>query len=266
MSLRVYTGPRADRHRGRGGSVRRAIPWLFAVAAIGLQIAFPLVTGAHRRDVVVAGVVAFFLASVCHALIWRGWWFTCGYLVVTVGGGLLVEAVGVRTGSPFGHYRYSTALGRTVESVPWVIPLAWSMFAYPCLVAARRLSRSPLVTPFVGALALASWDLFLDPMMTAEGYWRYIDPTHALPHVGSVPGVDYLGWFLTSLVMMILLDRLPRRHAPDAQPAALFLWVYVSSIVANAFFLHRPWVAFYGAVAMGVVAVPYAWVLWTGRD
>jgi uncharacterized membrane protein len=266
MSLRVYSGPRTDRRRHQGGTVRRFVPWFLALLAIALQIAFPLTHGTHRRDVVVAGVVVFFLASVCHALVWRGFWFTTGFIIVTVGGGLLVEAVGVRSGTPFGDYTYSRALGRTIASVPWVIPLAWSMFAYPCLVAARRLSRSPLVTPFVGAIALASWDLFLDPMMTGEGYWHFLNPGRTLPHVAGVPAVDYLGWFLTALIMMILLDRLPRRVAPDAQPATLFLWVYVSSIVANAFFLHRPWVAFYGGVAMGVVAIPYAWVLWSARD
>jgi uncharacterized membrane protein len=140
------------------------------------------------------------------------------------------------------------------------------MFAYPCLIAARRLTTSALFTPFVGALALASWDLFLDPMMTGERYWVFIHPSATLPHVTAVPAVNYVGWFLTGLIMMALLDRLPHRHAPDALPATLFLWVYVSSVVANAFFLHRPWVAVYGGIAMGLVAIPYAWALWSGRD
>jgi putative membrane protein len=52
----------------------------------------------------------------------------------------------------------------------------------------------------------------------------------------------------------------------DGQPALLFFWTYVSSVLANILFFHRPWVALYGGVAMGVVAVPYAWALWVGRD
>jgi putative membrane protein len=65
--------------------------------------------------------------------------------------------------------------------------------------------------------------------------------------------------------MMLLLDRLPRRAARDGPPALLYLWTYVSSVVGNLFIFDRPWVALYGGIAMGVVAVPYLWVLWSGR-
>jgi hypothetical protein len=30
-------------------------------------------------------------------------------------------------------------------------------------------------------------------------------------------------------------------------------------------FFDRPWVAVYGGIAMGVIALPYLWVLWSGR-
>ena len=265
MSQRVYTGPRSDRRRGRSPLVL-GLPWVLAVVTIGLQIAYPLVHGAGRRDLTVAIVVTFFLASVSHAVVWRGVWWAVGFCLVTMGGGLLVEAVGLSTGVPFGDYHYSGAFTPTVLGVPWVIPLAWAMVAYPSLVLARRLTRSPLLVPVVGGLALAGWDLFLDPMMTAEGYWRFTDVTFALPHVGAVPGVNYLGWLVTAVAMMALLDRLGDRPVPDGQPGLLYLWTYTSSIVANLFFLHRPWVALYGGIAMGVAAVPYAWALWVGRD
>ncbi len=265
MSLRVYNGPRPDRHRGRS-QVMLAVPWVLALAAIGLEIAFPLVHGTNRRDLTVAVVMVFFLASVSHALVWRGLAWTLGFVLTTVGGGLAVEAVGLRTGLPFGDYVYSAAFTRTVLGVPWVVPLAWAMFAYPALVLARRIARSPIVIPVVGGLALSAWDLFLDPMMTAEGYWRFTDASYALPHVPSVPGVNFLGWFVTAVAMMAVLDRLPDHIVPEGQPALLFMWTYVSSVVANLFFLDRPWVALYGGVAMGAVAVPYAWSLWTGRD
>jgi putative membrane protein len=265
MSLRVYTGPRMDRRRGRSPVVL-ALPWVLALLTIVLQIAFPLVHGSARRDLTVLVVVTFFLASVSHAVVWRGAAWAVGFCLVAVGGGLAVEALGLRTGAPFGDYTYSSALGRTVLGVPVVVPLAWAMVAYPSLVLARRLTRSALLVPVLGGLALAGWDLFLDPMMTAEGYWRFHHVAYALPHVPAVPGVNYLGWLVTAVVMMALLDRLPDRPAPDGQPALLYLWTYVSSVVANLFFLNRPWAAVYGGVAMGVVALPYAWALWTGRD
>ncbi len=265
MSVRVYSGPHADRRRGPSSFVR-ILPWAFAGATIAAQIAYPLVEGLDRRNLTVLIVGLFFLASITHALVWRGPAWATGFVVVTVGGGLLVEAVGVSSGWPFGDYIYGD-LAAQVAGVPWVIPLAWSMMAYPALIAARALCTGIVSTPLVGALALASWDLFLDPMMTGEGYWRFTtEGATSLPHLDGVPLSNFAGWLLVSFVMMLVLDRLPRSFAPDAQPALLYLWTYVSSVVANLVFLDRPWVALYGGVAMGAVAVPYAWVLWVGRD
>lgn len=265
MSVRVYTGPHADRRRGPS-SLLRALPWVFAAVTVALQIAFPLVDLGRHGALVAAAVCTFFLASITHALVWRGAGWAAAYLAVTVLGGLAVEAVGLRTGWPFGEYVYGD-LSATVLGVPWVVPLAWAMMAYPSLVAARALCRGLLTTPLMGALALASWDLFLDPMMTGAGFWTFTDPVATtLPKVPDVPLSNFAGWYLVAFVMMLLLDRLPRVPAPDSQPALLFLWTYASSVLANLFFFDRPWVALYGGVAMGVVAIPYAWVLWVGRD
>jgi putative membrane protein len=45
----------------------------------------------------------------------------------------------------------------------------------------------------------------------------------------------------------------------------LYLWVYVSSVGAAALFFDRPGVAIVGGVAMGLVALPFAWRLWLER-
>ena len=64
-------------------------------------------------------------------------------LAVAGGGGLLVEAVGVHTGVPFGAYAYTGDLGAEVLGVPVVVPLAWTMMAWPALVVGRTLARAP---------------------------------------------------------------------------------------------------------------------------
>lgn len=265
MSVRNYTGSYADRRRGTS-AILRPIPWLLVACTIGLEIAYPLVHGENRRLVTVATVVTFFLASTSHALLWRGFGWTLAYLAVAGGGGLLVEIIGLRTGVPFGNYAYGGNLTNKIFGVPWVIPLAWAMFAYPCLVVARRVSRNPATVPVIAAVALASWDLFLDPMMVAEGYWTFTDIGRVLPHVTNIPALNFVGWFITSLILMAVLDRLPRRIVPDGPPGALFLWTYFSSVLGNAVFFNRGWVALYGGVAMGLVAFPYMWALWVGRD
>jgi putative membrane protein len=269
MSVRVYTGPHADRRRGGGGSWR-ALPWVLALLTIGAQIAWPLTSGQTRDVLTAATVVLFFLASASHAVIVRGWLWALGWFIASAGVGYGAELLGTRTGLPFGEYVYDDRLGPMVLGVPAVIPLAWAMMSYPALLAARRLVNGPLLTPVVGALALASWDLFLDPQMVGEGHWIWQDGGPELPGIAGIPAQNFVGWILVSLVLMLLIDRLPRRRTDggegDGVPALLYLWTYVSSILLNAVFEQRTGVAIWGAVAMGLVAIPYAWSLWTGRD
>ncbi len=270
MSVRVYSGPHADRRRGGSGSFLRALPWLLAALTVLAQIAWPLTSGTVRTDLTIATVVLFFLTSAVHAVLSRGVLWALGWFVASAGIGLLAEVVGTRTGLPFGDYTYADTLGPKIAGVPVVIPLAWAMMSYPCLLAARRLTTGPLLTPVVAAFALASWDLFLDPQMVAEGHWRWTIDGPVLKGIENVPVQNAVGWMLVAFVLMLVLDRLPRRRNDggdgDGVPALLFLWTYVSNVVLNAVFLHRPGVALWGGVAMGIVAIPYAYALWTGRD
>jgi putative membrane protein len=234
----------------------RAPEWL-AAAAVLLQVAYPLVDG-HPRDVLtVVTVVVFFAASTTHALVHRGARWTALFLVVTVGGGLLAEAIGSRTGVPFGDYGYAGSLGWRVLGVPVVIPLAWAMLGYPSLLVGQRLCRGPWAAA-VGGWALTSWDLFLDPQMVDAGHWHWTSVSHALPGAPDIPGSNYLGWLLVAVLMMAALQLLPRVTADDRQPAALYLWTYASSVLAAAAFFDRPTTALVGGIGMGLVAIPFA--------
>jgi putative membrane protein len=221
------------------------MPAGLATLTVLLQVAYPLVHGDARARLTVATVLAFFAASTAHALQQRGAAWTARFLLVTVGGGLLVEAVGVASGFPFGSYAYGDRLGPSVLGVPVVVPLAWAMFAYPAHVVGVRLGRPVLA----GAVALAAWDLFLDPQMVAERYWTWDSP-HGL---NGVPLTNHLAWLVVALAMMALL---PPREADDRTPTALFLWTWASSVLANLAFFGRPGVALAGGLAMALVGVP----------
>ena len=236
-------------------------PYL-AVATVLLQIGYPLTRGDVRTGLTVVTVVVFFLASTSHALVHRGARWTGAYVLVTGGLGLVAEAVGTATGVPFGDYDYTGTLGAELLGVPVVIPLAWAMFAYPCLVVGQALARTPLGAAAVGGFALASWDVFLDPQMVEAGHWRFTDVTATLPGAPGIPVSNYLGWLLVAWLMLGLLQLLGRRPegrtVDDRVPGALFLWTWGSSVLANAVFFGRPLVALTGGVVMGLVAVPYA--------
>jgi putative membrane protein len=226
--------------------------WLPLAAVILAQIAYPLVDGGSRATLVVLTVVLGFAASVGHAAATRGWRVATAMTAVTAGGGLAVEAVGVATGFPFGAYTYTAALGPRLLGVPLVVPLAWTWMAWPAWVAAAHLVRARAARVGVGALGLATWDLFLDPQMVAAGYWRW--------STVDIPLRNYVAWLAVAAAMMVALDRLAGRAARpvrvDAPVLALYLWTYASSVLAHAVFLDLPRSALVGGIGMGLVAIP----------
>jgi len=239
--------------------------WVLFGALVLAQIGYPLVDGSARAAVVVVTVLLGYGVSTAHAALTGGRRTVLVLVLVTTGGGLLVEALGVATGFPFGEYEYADALGPTFVGVPLVIPLAWTWMAWPSWLAAGVLVTRPLVRVPVAGLALASWDLFLDPQMVAEGYWHWADPSPSLPGVPGIPISNYVAWLFVATAMMAALTFAGRPRAAQAG-VAMFLWVYGSSVLAHAVFLGLPASAAWGGVGMGLVAVPLAVTLIRQRD
>jgi putative membrane protein len=237
-----------------------------AAGAVLAQIAHPLLDGAALTTATLLAVVLFALAGLVHSLARYGRRGPLALLVGAAGLGLLVEAVGVRTGIPFGAYRYSGTLRPQLLGVPAVVPLAWLMMTYPCVLLGRRLTPAAgqrWRRVVLGGWTLAAWDLFLDPQMVAAGHWVWRDPAPHLPGVAQVPLTNYAGWLVVSTMIVAITDRLlpegPVRRASDAVPGSLLAWTWLGSTLANLAFFDRPWVALYGGVAMGLTVGPYLW-------
>ena len=229
--------------------------WWLVASVIALEIPYPLVHGHARNVLTMVTVVVFAVASSAHAWISSGRRQAARLLAV----GLLgfgAEVVGVHTGVPFGDYHYTGGLGPTVASVPLAVGLAWMMMAQPAACVAARASggRARLL---VAALALASWDVFLDPQMVDARHWTWHHPDPHLAGITDVPLSNFGGWLLVSLLVMVVLSRPSALPGRDDRPAlTLWVWTWLSSTLANLAFFHRPAVAAWGFVAMGLVGVP----------
>lgn len=167
--------------------------------------------------------------------------------------GAAVEALGTRTGFPFGEYRYTEALQPQIFGVPMVVALAWAGMGLPAWAVAGRLVHSTWARVAVGSVALTGWDLFLDPQMVAEGYWVW-------PNGGAYRGIplsNFAGWLGVSAVLMAVFAAV----APGAKStlaAATYLLIVVMETLGFLLFFGDAVVALVGALVclpLGLAAV-----------
>lgn len=232
---------------------------LFA-ALVGAQVAYPRVPR-RRLPAATRGIVALMLAtSTADAVAARG--RRGGALVASAGVlGFAIELVGVRTGRPFGRYRYGDDLGMKLGGVPLLAAAAWALMARPAWVVAGLIDERPAARVPLAAGALTAWDVFLDPRMAADGYWTW-------PGGGVYEGVpvsNFAGWFATALGVFAVWAAAERDDDPIADGGgalALYAWTWLGETFANAVFWRRPMVALAGGAAMGAFAAP-ALVRWS---
>jgi uncharacterized membrane protein len=250
----------------RPGSRPAVPPWAPAVLLVLTAIAYPLTDdGGAVRDAVTWMIVLLgSTVSVVHATVSRGARTGAGVLLVTAATAVVFEAVGLATGFPYGEYTYSDDLGPTLLGVPFLVPLAWLMMAWPSWLLARRLTRdvrSGRRRPArvgVAAAVFAVWDVVLDPQMVQAGYWTWAHPRPGLPGIDTVPLTNLAGWLLAGLVLMALLDLLVTRTAVepprtgDGAPLLVLGWMTLGGALA-----HAGWLGLPGSAVWGVLlAVP----------
>lgn len=170
------------------------------------------VAGAAASPMLIGAAVATFLAAaVAHAIVWRGLRFTVAWLLTSLVLTFTVEVAGVALGAPFGTYVYSDGLGPKALGVPVLVPIAWTMMVYPAQVVGWRCAKRRAASLAVAVLALATWDLQLDPVMVRAGMWTWREP--GLAWFG-IPLTNFVGWGATATGLFLLL----RPFWPPASP------------------------------------------------
>lgn len=151
----------------------------------------------------------------------------------------LFEALGVATGLVYGPYHYTEKLGPRLLGVPFLIPLAWFLMAYPSYLFAQTLAprvatgQRYLWVAGLAGLIMTSWDLVMDPQMVRGGHWVWEVQG---PYFG-VPLRNFWGWWLTIFVSVILFLWIVRPTASwQVQKDDRIAWfVYFITSGANTF-------------------------------
>jgi putative membrane protein len=248
----------------RRAGLPAGVPLVLAVLLVLAAIAYPL-TGGGARDAVSWTIVLLGSGvSVTAATVAHGARTGAALLALVALTSVAFEAVGLATGYPYGTYTYSDVLGPTLLGVPFLVPLAWLMMAWPSRVLAGlltrrvRAGRRRAARVAVAAAVFAGWDVVLDPQLVQAGYWTWAHPTPGLPGIDTVPLTNLAGWLLAGLVLMTLLDlavertAVPGRRA-DAGPLLVIGWMVAGGALAHALWLDLPGSAAWGAVLSLVV-------------
>ncbi len=236
------------------------LPLLFLILTILVNIAWTLFHGTIRANLTILGVITFAMMSLTHAALTRGGEYAYSVLLTTCITSYIAEFVGVHFHSLFGRYDYTSHLGPMIFGIPVLIPFAWFMMMYPCLLVGQTISKNIFMSSAVTGALMMGWDLYLDPQMTRETYWFWQFVTD---NINGIPISNYVSWFVVSSVIAYQINkRTPTTPITtrDFAPFAMLMWVWLGSFLVNivpfAPFLGQPGVAVSGFVGMGLVMVP----------
>jgi bisanhydrobacterioruberin hydratase len=115
---------------------------------------------------------------------------------------LALEIIGVHTGYVFGSYEYGDVLKPTLMGVPLIIGYNWVFVVLGAAGIVQRYypNRSPLFFGLLTGSLTVVFDIFLEPVAIALGYWTWSGVT--------VPLQNYAAWFAVSFGASYVLKRM----------------------------------------------------------
>lgn len=165
---------------------------------------------------------------------------------------LVFETVALKTGIPYGVFQYTGLIGTILPGgASWTIPLGW----IPLVLSAAQLSQrfpSPLSRLLVGIGIACVFDLCIDPVATAMGYWHW--HTSYYLYYG-VPLQNFLGWLISGALGLILIQVFFSKEKSNVFPSEihrgtlLLLAFHVGATIA-----FEQWIAtFFGLVGSALL-------------
>ena len=168
-----------------------------------------------------------------------------GMLTACIAGGVL--AIGITTGVPFGPVFYSHRFGDKIfDTVPWPLPLLWVMLIVNGRGVARLVMRPWRKTNYYGfwVLGLTStlvvvFDLSFEPFGTYVREWWTWRTSGRILSWYRAPWINFLGWFMTALAILIftlpwLISKRPIKQPMDYHPLMVWLLLNLGLVAVNA--------------------------------
>ena len=205
-----------------------------------------------------------------------GWGRSVGLLVWGSVVGAAAELMGTTTGLPFGPYLYLDLFGYKIAGhVPLFIPPSWYALGLICYDLAGRMRLTGVGRIVAASACMVAWDVALDPAMSkAFPFWLYpgaalaeaaegaLLPALYAPLFYGMPLMNWVGWFVTSLVIMsgfwLILRGVPFGAAQQRPAPALFA-LHCLFPVGVSLFWGYPGASVFGLLALAAVLAALRW-------
>ena len=205
-----------------------------------------------------------------------GWGRSVALLLWGSAVGASAELLGTTTGFPFGPYLYLDLFGYKIAGhVPLFIPPSWYALGLICYDLAGRMRLRGVARAAAAALCMVAWDVALDPAMSkAFPFWLYPGgalaeaaesaaiPALYAPLFYGMPLMNWVGWFVTSLVIMggfaLILRGVPFGAAQQPPAPALFA-LHALFPAGVSLFWGIPGAAVFGVLALVAVLAALWW-------
>jgi uncharacterized membrane protein len=164
------------------------------------------------------------------------------FATLCLGVGTLFESVSLRTGFPFGYYRFTDLMGPKVFELPILLALAYVGMGYLSWVLAVVIldrkneplcGRNVVLLPLTASFVMTAWDFSMDAA------WADIDHAWVWRDGGSYYGVpisNFFGWFLTVYIFYQLFALYLRNCVTIRSPTShwrLAILFYAAAAAGN---------------------------------
>lgn len=160
----------------------------------------------------------------------------------------VVQIIGLKTGIPFGSFVYTDDCGaRLFGLLPWTIPFVWLVLVLNSRELARLILRPWRKTEYYGfwvmgiaAVLTVVLVMELEPFATQINEFWIWKHSSGLPAWYGTPWVNFLGWFVTTLIILFittlwLINKKPvKQEPPDFAPLVVWLALNLFFVIMHA--------------------------------
>jgi uncharacterized membrane protein len=177
-----------------------------------------------------------------------------------------VHTLGALTAIPFGPYVYTDHIGQQLfYPLPWAVPMMWIALLLSSRGVARLMLRPWRNSPSYGfkligltALLVVLLDVGLEPFATRVKHYWFWNPTKLRLDWYSTPGVNFMGWAITALLILAfatpaLINKNPVQK-PKLEYSPLAVWLLLNLLFGTGATVHHLWPAV-GLISLSSVAV-----------